>query len=1031
MPIRALLLGTPRIVMGDAETLLSATRPVALMAYLACRGDWVSRDELALLFRPDAADAEARLYLRKLIFRARALPYAADLEVTEDRVRWSIPTDVGDLRRAVAAGAWADAARYDGGPLLDGLSLPRVPGFEAWLEIEREACTASWRRAVIEHAADLEARGAVADAIAVRERYLHREPLDESVLQDLLHALVGSGQRGRGLAAFDTFARELEREVGATPSELTQALADAVRDLPGDSGPDARPPALRRDDLPRPATSFIGRRDEVERLLALLAPDGPRLITLVGLGGVGKTRLVLEALRHLAPSDDLRIVFVPLESAPAGSRLVDAIAAALGVDADQDRLLAALTERPALLVLDGAEHVVRAEWPGEVAALLHGAPRLRLVVTSRWPLGLAAEQLVAIDGLGLPDTADGDDWRDADAVTLFLRRAAHVSPEVLDDHDTVRTVEEICRALGGLPLAIELAAAWTRTMSVEALLAELRRGEDLLRTDAPDVPERQRSVRVVVEHAWQGLRSAHRDALTRLTVFRGPWSLAGAREVAGADLETMLALISASLVRRRSRDRFEMHELVRQAAPSHVDEATRDAHARHVLGWLADLGPELVAGDQAAALANVHAAIADVREAWHHAAGRGMVDEIDGALVALDHALHARSLWSIARSAYRSALDHLPAPPAAASTRVRLQVRLANIERNVGDTEAARALLRAALGDAAAPAGRPQVEARLELAKLDQMVGALAAAAASYREVLADAGPGDDDLRGAAHNGIGNVIFVGGGDTAEAMRHYEDGLSAARRCGEMDLVTITLINQGAGHYDLAQFDAARRSWNEAAAVAARLGHRLREAAALNNLAALAERSGDLSAARTAYERSLHVRHEIGDRRGGAHVLLNLGRVAQTEGRIDEADALVEASVAAYETIDAPADLAYALATRARLRVELGDLGGAARMTERALRLGRASSDRKAMLAGLLCAATIALRQGRAEEARRDASFLAAVAGRLEGVRASALALVEEAAAAADTPAPAPEAATLGEPRAGTLEGEVDRVLRRG
>jgi tetratricopeptide (TPR) repeat protein len=409
-----------------------------------------------------------------------------------------------------------------------------------------------------------------------------------------------------------------------------------------------------------------------------------------------------------------------------------------------------------------------------------------------------------------------------------------------------------------------------------------------------------------------------------------------------------------------------------------------------------------------------------------------MVDAIDGALVALDHALHARSLWSVARSAYRTALHHLPASPTAASTRVELQVRLANIERNVGDTEAARSLLRTALAGAASIGGRPQVEARLELAKLDEMVGALAAAAASYREVLADAGPGDDDLRGAAHNGAGNVIFASGGDTAAAMRHYEDGLSAARRCGEMDLVTITLINQGAGHYDLGQFDAARRSWNEAAALAARLGHRLREAVALSNLAALAERSGDLDAARAAYERSLSVRHEVGDRRGGAHVLLNLGRLAQTDGRIDEADALVEASVAAYEAIDAPADLAHALAIRARLRVTLGDLGGASRMTERALRLGRASSDRTASLAALLSAATITLRQGRVEEAHRDASFLAAVAGRHEGVRAAALALVDEAAAATGLRACAPpDVPAAGEPPADTIEAEVDRVLRRG
>jgi DNA-binding SARP family transcriptional activator/tetratricopeptide (TPR) repeat protein len=1036
--VRALLLGTPRILAGSDETLLPATRPAALLAYLACRRSWVTRDELALVFRPDAGDAEARVYLRKLIFRARALPFAAGLEVTDERVRWSISSDLADLRSAVAAGHWSAAARIDAGPLLDGFHVAGLPGYEAWLEIEREAAAALWRRGVTQHAAALEAAGAVADAIGVRERYLEREPLDEEVVQDHLRALVGAADRTRGLAAYELFARHLEREVGGPPSEVTQALADALRALPI-VGVRAGAAATPRDDLPRPATSFIGRRDEIERLATLLLPEGPRLVTIVGLGGVGKTRLALEAVRRVADDTTTQVVFVPLVPPPPGGRLADAIAAALGIDADEDRLHAALAQGPVLLLLDDAEDVMAAGGTLEADALLRRSPALRLVVTSRVPLGLAAEHIVPVEGLPAPATEAAADLRTSDAVALFLRRAASVSPEIHDDPETLRCVGEICRSLGGLPLAIELAASWTRTLSVAALLDELRGGEDLLRTDAPDVPERQRSVRVVIEQAWQGLRAHHREALARLTVFRGPWSLAAAREVAGADLATMLALLSSSLVRRSSRDRFEMHELVRRAAPSAPDQATHDAHARHTLGWLRDVGPELTSGDQAAALAVVHASLPDVREAWHHAARRGMVGELAGALVALDHALHARSLWAVAREAYRTALDHLPATPAAAMTRVRLQVRLANIERNVGDTEAARALLQAAMADREVPRGRPQVEARLELAKLDDFVCAFGAAAASYREVLADAGPEDDDLRGAAHTGLGNVLFSSGGDTSDAMHHYEEGLRAARRSREMDLVTIALINLGAGHYDMGQLEAARRSWREAARLASQLGNRLREASTLNNLAALAERAGDNAAAREAYDRSLRVRQEVGDRRGAARVLLNLGRLAQSEGRIDDADAFVEASVAGYEALDAPADLAHAVATRARLRVALGDLGGAQRMTERALRLGRAASDRTSMLVGLLSAATIALRRGRAEEARRGAALVAALTvGSKEGVRSSALALVEEAetrlaserSEAVQPVDGLPEVAAA-PPDETVLAAEVDRVLRRG
>jgi DNA-binding SARP family transcriptional activator/tetratricopeptide (TPR) repeat protein len=1032
MTVRVHLLGTPRIAHHDILSPLDATRPAALLAYLACRTDWVRRDEAALVFRPDAGDAEARIYLRKLVFRARRLPFAHSLEATEERIRWAPPTDVVELRRAVAEGRWEEAAAFDGSPLLDGFRLLGSPGFDAWVEVEREAAGALWRRGVVMHAAELEGAGRMRDAIALRERYLLREPLDEGVVQDLLRATEGSGERERGLVAFDTFAACLEREVGVEPAEVTQALADAVRALPPSTVRTPSPPPAS-DDVPRPATSFIGRRSEIERLAALLGPGGPRLITLVGLGGVGKTRLAIEGVRRLQDEASQRVVFVPLSSAPAGSRLVDAIGAALAVTSDEGRLIGVLSERPTLLVLDGVE-TPEATWAMEAADLLAAAPRLRALVTARVPLGLGSERTISVEGLNVP-TGDAEaSLRGSDAVTLFLRRASGAAPDILDAPDSLRAVADICRSLGGLPLAIELAAAWTRALSVEALREELRDGADMLRTDAPDVPERHRSVRVVIDHAWQGLRPDHRDALARLTVFRGPWSLAAARAVAGADLDTMVALLTSSLVRRVERDRFEMHALVRHAVPSRLDVRTRDAHARHVLAWLTSIGPDLITGDQAAALTAVHASLADVLTAWEHAARRGMVEELAAALMPLDYALHGRSLWEAALRAYREALHHLPESADVAETRVRIQVRLANIERNVGNPEGARTLLRAALTNEAVPEGtRPHTEARLEVAKLDEVASVLDAAASSYRAVLAAAGPGDDDLRGAAHTGLGNVLFHGGEDPQEGMRHYEEGLAVARRSGDVDLLTIALINKGAGHYDVGEHDAARRSWREAASLAARVGNRLREASTLHNLAVLAEHAGDTAGAREAYERSLRIRQDVGDRRGHALVLLNLGRLAQVEGRIDEADAHLEAAVAGFEELDVPGDLALALGTRARVRAELGDLGGASRLNERALRLGRLAMDRSAMLVGLLGTAMIALRRGRIEEARRGATWVAELArGSKEGARASALALLAEAeAVAGPSPVHALTPSRDGETGESALAAEVDRVLRGG
>ncbi|CAN5823493.1 BTAD domain-containing putative transcriptional regulator [soil metagenome] len=1035
MPVRALLLGTPRIACGAEVTLLPATRPALLLAYLACRTTWATRDDLALLFRPDAGDAEARIYLRKLIFRARALPFAHALEVTEHRVRWPVPSDLGDLRRALAEGAWAEAARCDGGVLLEGLRADGAPGLEAWLEVEREAVARSWRRAAIAHAAALDARGAASEAVVWRQRLLEHDPLDEPVLQDLLRTYAAIGSRAQGLTAFDTFARHLEREVGSEPAEVTYAIADALRALPAaESGRGSwAPPA--RSAVPRPATPFVGRHDEVERIVTLLRAEESRLVSLVGLGGVGKTRIAIEVARRASDDVDGGASFVPLAAAePRG--LLGAVATALGTDDDEARVHAALNERASLLVLDNGE-TMDADGGPTIARMLEAAPRLRVLVTSRTPIGLAAEHTVTLGGLAVPDPSasvdsDAGALRDSDAVTLFVRRASRVSPDVLDGDEALRTVAQICREVGGLPLAIELAASWTRTMSVDALLAEIRRGSDLLRTDAVDVPERHRSVRGVVEQAWLGLAAEHRAALVRMTVFRGPWSLAAAREVAGADLDTMVALLSASLVRRIDDDRFEMHELIRRAAPSEPDAATRRAHARHTLAWLAAWTHELTAGDQPAALAVVTASLSDVLAAWHHATRHGMVDEIDGALLAIDQTVHARSLWNVGLDAYGAALTNLPLGPATDLVRGRLLVRHANVQRNVGDTDGSRDTLRDALRVGSRLGGRTMLEARLEHAKLEEAVHAYDAAAFGYRQVLLDATSGVDDLRSMAHCGLGNVLFMGEGDASEAMRHYEDALAAARRCGDQEIVTIALINLGAGHYDLGHAGAARRSWREAATIAHRLGNASREAVILSNLAALAEGEGDPEGARDAYERSLSVRQTLGDHRGVARILLNLGRLAHARGAIDEADAYAEASVATYESVDVPGDLAYALATRARFRVALDDVPGAIRMTERALRLGRAASDRKAMLVGLLGVATIDLHDGRSAAAGRRARGVAELAaGREEGVRASALALATEAdeRLAADAANGTPTGETL-VAAAVSLLAEVERALRR-
>lgn len=1021
------LLGQPSVTLNADSLPWPRTRPGALLAYLAYRHDWVGREELALLLRPDVPDAEARRYLRQVIHRAGSFPWVQGLEVAENRLRWRVASDVTALRVALASDdAVAIMAVADGhapAPLLEGYTPPGVPAFDDWLELEREQLASDWRTAVLRHAHAWEVAGDTMAAITARERVLAVAPLEEATLQALMQACLRAGLNERAVGAFERFASRLAREVGVQPLEATLALADAARRTRIAVPPSAERGSGAAVDVPRPSTAFVGRASELARACAWLE-GGARLVTVVGLGGVGKTRLALELAQRLAPRFAAGVRFVPLEGLARVNEVVPALASRLGLAASGEPTVAAIAaqlgEGSALLVLDEAEHLPADALGSLLVRLVEAAPGLRLLVTARAPLGLASEHVLQLEGLPTGSPAAGID----EACRLFFDRAARAGAVLVADDDTTHAVRALCDELGGLPLAIELAAARAPTLPVQALLDELRAGADVLWTDATDVPSRHRSVQRLVRQAWDALEPAARSVLQRLAVFTSTFSLEAAERVADADLATVLTLLRRSLLRRVGDDRFELHALVKRAASRPPDAASRDAHARFVLAWLAERTPDLIGGDaQLQVLAQVHAELADIRQAWEWSVQQRATGQLEAAVQPLEYALHARSLWDVAEALFGvgvAAFGGETGPPdddPALQLWARLQVRFANVVRQRSRTEEARTLLvtvltrmgRRALDPRRRDATvlcdtvRLQLEARLELAKLDESVRAYVSAEQGYRAVLAAGTPGrDDDLVGQAHAGMGNVAFNVGGDLDEAMEHYEAAVMVARRLRDRDLLSVALINIGAGHHDLGRYAAARRSWREAAELAAALGHRQRQAVVLNNLAAASETLGDHTAARAAYERSLALRHELGDRLGAARVLLNLGRLAQRNGALEEADAYVEASVRAYELVDDPADLAWALATHARIQVALADLRSARRATERALRLGRLAGDRVGMLAGLLAAAAVQRHEGheaRAVELTRI--VLAQTAGRDMGLHASAQALLAELDAGAE------------------------------
>jgi len=365
-------------------------------------------------------------------------------------------------------------------------------------------------------------------------------------------------------------------------------------------------------NLPLPRTSFVGRASELDAINLLLEDSRCRLLTLVGQGGAGKTRLALEAAARRVDRYAHGVHFISLASVASPEFLAPALAEAIQFAVDgahsgfsaKDQLLDYLSERSTLLVLDNFEHLV--EGSGFLSEVIERAPHVELLATSRERLNVQSEWVFEVEGLGLAENGNGS----ASAVDLFVERAAQVVPGFALDGAGHAQALRICRLVDGMPLGIELAASWTSVLSCAEIADEIEGGIDFLATSMRDVPERHRSLRAAIDQSWRLLTDDQRSAFSRLSVFRGSFDRSAAVAVTGADLRLLSELVSKSLLRRPDFGRFELHELLCQYAAEQLhllpaEEAdARERHARHYATMLLErqaalIGPELaVARDE-------------------------------------------------------------------------------------------------------------------------------------------------------------------------------------------------------------------------------------------------------------------------------------------------------------------------------------------------------------------------------------------------------------------------------------------------
>lgn len=916
--LRLVLFGSPTVEQGGRAQALPLERRGQLVALLALERRWMPRPEVAALLWPEQPSKLAHANLRKTLFRLHGPPWDGAVQAEGEALRGAAASDVEDFEQALAAGRPEAALALYRGELLAGYDDGGSEPWTRWLAEARERLRSAWRGAALRvlDAGSL----APADAAALAARLLEADPLDEAALALQLRALEAGGQAAAARAAYKRFAARLQEELGIEPSAELRALQasapPAAAPAPMAGAPTGNAP---RDD------GFVGRAVELQRVAALLARGECRLLVLVGPGGVGKTRLARRAHAELAAAFADGALFVALDDAatPAqfAGRLAQALALPRGRGDALQAVIDALRRRRMLLVLDNVEQLAE-HAAALLEPLLDAAPGLKLLVTSRVRLAVAGDWSMPLEGLPVPDREDEDRAEAFDAVRLFVQAAQRVEPGFAATPAETAAIVDICRLVEGLPLALELAAAWVRVLPCSAIAAELQRGTELLRAanaEGKARPGRHASIEQVFEQSWSRLAAAERAALARLAVFRGGCGVDAARAVAGAALPVLAALADKSLLRKDGA-RMLLHPLVQQLASAKLDAdalaTTRLSHAAWFLGWLARLQPAIEDGERAA-LQAIEAEFDNCRAAWQAASAAGAAALLRASTRTLLNYCDYRGRAEEALALWRATLS-APVAQRDASLRALLLAQAAHCEYRLNrhpdaETTAAEALALAESHEDGEGDAEARVQATTVLASSALQLGRYDDARRHYEAALALA-PADGALRHRRAATLDNLSLVEKrqGRYDAALKLALESLALHRSLGDQAGLALCLNNLANLYSAMRQYDAAAAQLREGLALAERDGNLSTLGYLLANLADACLRAGDSASAERHARRGFEVATGVGNRGLAAWLQSQLACLLALRGALDESRAELVAAARTAAELGQPAIRTVAL-----------------------------------------------------------------------------------------------------------------------
>jgi predicted ATPase len=793
-----------------------------------------------------------------------------------------------------------------------------------------------------------------------------------AALLDVLH------RQQEQVAASGSSPQEGARLLEGRPAAPAASEADAASSLVGQQpAAPSKPEPLWK--VPSTFTSLVGREQEVAEISALLTQPEMRLVTLVGPGGIGKTRLSLAVATQMRSFFVGGICFVGLAAMNNPQLVVPTIALELGLKESGNRPLleqvqAFVGEQPFLLVLDNFEQIVAAA--PQLEELLAGCPGLSILVTSRAVLHLSAEQVVPVAPLALPSlsTSDTEDIVESAAVTLFVQRARHILPSFQLTPTNARAIAEVCVRLDGLPLAIELAAARVKLLPPQVLLARLSQRLQLLTGGPRSLPVRQQTLRSTIQWSYDLLGPEEQTLFHLLSVFVGGWQLSAAealcQEIGQADLDvlnTLSALLDNSLIQSSEQGaeepRFLMLQIVREFGLERLTasgelETTRVAHARYFLALAEQAEPELDGPNQAMWVARLEHEHDNLREALEWALEK-VIDEkaAERREIGLRLSVALKEFWMMhghSREA-RTFLERALALSEGTSTSLRARVL--------------RAI--AAVADFQGDSDRIEVVAKLSLALSRELedtrgiadsLGLLAAAAWLRGKIVESVSLDEEQVRLLRQVGEPGEVAAALFDLAEQVSThgeytrgqalFEEALQLFRQAGNELWIGVTLVHSAAWlWFTLGDLATMRQRLQEGQALITKVGGRAWSAECLWVASLLALSEGGPRGASSLAQESLSIYREMGDPWYSAWSLHLLGRIETQRGEMPAARTCYQQSLALNQQVGEKwmtpfnlEGLASVVATQGALRWA-AQLWGAAEALREAIAVPRLPVDR--------------------------------------------------------------------------------------